>query len=282
MDFDPLEDESQIDPMEEYRVQDASGFDLNAKAGWPLWLDDNTLRFIFSVRYNSVAFTNSYLQENYRRETHQEFSSLIVDLIQQKLETMRRMPWLYENKKAKALRKLDDESSENVLELADELGIKAEDIDVISVVEDVISSLEKILTDLIKQRPGMNPAEKKEAIKFLDDQLWDTDTQLKWRGVSARMLAKMYQYEALPTTVTIILQLNDYVNAEMETGSLQGQDIRNAYIESLLSDDTIERIYNALRDKDPDEDESVTIAEAILDDSDSDDDDGIDYDAYGY
>lgn len=278
--FDPMEDESQIDPLEEYRVRDASGFELNARAGWPIWLDQNTLEFIFSVRYNSVAFTNSYLQEEYRRSTHREFSSLIIDLINQKLENMQKRPWLYKNKAPRNLRRLDPDNAENVIEIADELGIKAEDIDVVNVVEEVVDSLEGILIDLIKQRPGMNPAEKKAAIKFLDDQLWDADTQLVWRGVSANMLAKMYQYEALPTTMVIVAQLNDYIAAERSSGSLQGQDITNTYIEAMLSDDTILRIYDALKNKEPDEDETMVIANAIIDDS--DDDDGIDYDAWGY
>lgn len=263
-----IDDLVPADP-EAYRVsEDADNFDYNSAAGVDIWLDHNTLEFLFAVRYNSAAFSGSFLQEEYRRETHRDMSDLIHTLVQQKLEAMREMPWLYQNsgknRDREMIRELDDEDRDNILAIADELGIHAEEIDVISVVEEVIASLEIMLARLIRIRPGMSIGDKKAAIRFLDSQLWDEDMQLLWRGVSANMLATMYSYQNLPETLPIIMRLTDYANAEFRTGSLQGQTVETAYIEALLSDETVERVMDTLRDADPDDDPNLLIDEAIM------------------
>lgn len=261
-----IDDLAPSDP-EAYRTADDDdyGFEYNSAAGIGIWLDHDTLEFIFAVRYNSVAFSNSFLQEEYRRETHRSMSSLILTLIRQKLEVMKEMPWLYDNAATRdKIRTLDEENRDNILQIAEELGIHPENIDVITVVEDTIASLEKMLARLIRIRPGMSIGDKKAAIRFLDSQLWDDDMQLLWRGVSADMLATMYTYENLPYCLPIILRLTDYVKAEFRTGSLQGQTVSTAYIEALLSDDTVNRVIDTLNDADPDDDPNMLIDEAIM------------------
>lgn len=250
-DVDPSGDSSDDSSNVEYLSSENEFFDYDSAAGFPLWLDDDTLRFIFAIRYSSPAFTGTYLQESYRNETHRQFSSLIKDLIQQKIDAMRNMPELYSNVDPKM--KTFDPSlidKDNVLEIGHALGINAKDIDVYTVVSDVTESLQHILDKLIKERPGMNAAEKKYAMDFLDEQLWDDDAKAYWRDVSAEELAKMYSYEDLPRSMRIIHALDEYIHNEFERGSMQSMDVRTAYVGSMLSDQVIEDVREALADND--------------------------------
>lgn len=251
----------------EYVTSENAYFDYNANAGFPLWLDKDTLEFLFSIRYSSPAFTGTYLQEDYRRSTHREFSSLIKDLIQQKLEVMRAMPSIYEGvrKKNKVFAEGLIDSS-NVIEIADSLGIDASQIDVYTVVGDVAESLQKILNGLIKERPGMNSAEKNAAMLFVDGQLWDDDSKQRWRAVSAGEMADLFEYSALPRSLRIMAALDEYVQKEFQYGSMQGMDLRTAPVDDLLCDNVIEDVRAALKANDdaghPD-DEDWVIQDAI-------------------
>lgn len=251
----------------EYVTSENAYFDYNANAGFPLWLDKDTLEFLFSIRYSSPAFTGTYLQEDYRRSTHREFSSLIKDLIQQKLEAMRAMPSIYEDvrKKNKVFAEGLIDSS-NVIEIADSLGIDASQIDVYTVVGDVAESLQKILNGLLKERPGMNSAEKNAAMLFVDDQLWDDDAKQRWRAVSAGEMADLFEYSALPRSLRIMAALDEYVQKEFQSGSMQGMDLRTAPVDDLLCDNVIEDVRAALKANDdaghPD-DEDWVIQDAI-------------------
>lgn len=251
----------------EYVTSENAYFDYNANAGFPLWLDKDTLEFLFSIRYSSPAFTGTYLQEDYRRATHREFSSLIKDLIQQKLEAMRAMPSIYEDvrKKNKVFAEGLIDSS-NVLEIADSLGIDASQIDVYTVVGDVAESLQKILNGLIKERPGMNSAEKNAAMLFVDGQLWNDDAKQCWRAVSAGEMADLFEYSALPRSLRIMAALDEYVQKEFQSGSMQGMDLRTAPVDDLLCDNVIEDVRAALKANDdaghPD-DEDWVIQDAI-------------------
>jgi hypothetical protein len=256
-----IDDESKIRPV---KKADNSYFDRDADIGFPIWLDRETLEFIFSIRYNGPAFADSYLQEEYRIETHAVFSDIITDLIETKITSMKRTPWLYENKKRRPFR-MDDLSNKNIIKIADSLGIHAADIDAVSVVAEVVESLEGILTDLITRRPGMSDNEKHNAIEFLDSQLWDEEAQLLWRNVSASMLAKMYDYKQLPLTIKIISYLDRYIRAQFNEGEMQGQDLKNALFLHLLSDDIMYRIFDALEDakNDPDLPPEWVIPDAV-------------------
>lgn len=251
----------------EYVTSENDYFDYNADAGFPLWLDKDTLEFLFSIRYSSPAFTGTYLQEDYRRATHREFSSLIKDLIQQKLEAMRAMPSIYEDirKKNKVFSE-DLIDSSNVLEIADSLGVDAGQIDVCTVVGDVAESLQKILNGLIRERPGMNSAEKNAAMLFIDGQLWDDDAKQRWRAVSAGEMADLFEYSALPRSLRIMVALDEYVQKEFQFGSMQGMDLRTAPVDDLLCDNVIEDVRAALQANDdaghPD-DEDWVIQDAI-------------------
>lgn len=251
----------------EYVTSENAYFDYNANAGFPLWLDKDTLEFLFSIRYSSPAFTGTYLQEDYRRATHREFSSLIRDLIRQKLEAMRAMPSIYEDirKKNKVFSEGLIDSS-NVLEIADSLGIDASQIDVYTVVGDVAESLQKILNGLIRERPGMNSAEKNAAMLFVDGQLWDDDAKQRWRAVSAGEMADLFEYSALPRSLRIMAALDEYVQKEFQSGSMQTMDLRTAPVDDLLCDNVIEDVRAALKANDdaghPD-DEAWVIQDAI-------------------
>lgn len=257
----------------EYLSSENEFFNYDSAAGFPLWLDEDTLVFIFAIRYSSPAFTGTYLQESYRNETHRQFSSLIKDLIRQKIDSMRRMPELYSDAKPKM--KVFDESlidKDNVIEIGEALGIDAADIDVYTVVSDVTESLQHILDKLIKERPGMSPAEKRYAMEFLDEQLWDDDAKAYWRDVSAEELAKLYSYEDLPRSMRIIHALDEYIHNEFKNGSMQSIDVRNAYVGSMLSDDVIEDVREALADNDASSEpanEDWVIQDAIAGDDDS-------------
>lgn len=257
----------------EYATSENDYFNYNANAGFPLWLDKDTLEFLFSIRYSSPAFTGTYLQEDYRRATHREFSSLLKDLIRQKIEAMRAMPSIYENMQKK--NRVFDENlidSSNVLEIANSLGIDASQIDVYTVVGDVAKSLQKMLNGLIKERPGMNSAEKNSAMLFVDGQLWDDDAKQRWRAVSAGELADLFDYNSLPQSLKIMQALDEYVQREFQSGSMQAMDLKNAPVDALLCDAVIEDVREALKansESECPEDEQWVIQDAIAGSDDS-------------
>ena len=243
----------------EYATSENDYFNYNANAGFPLWLDKDTLEFLFSIRY--------------RRATHREFSSLLKDLIRQKIEAMRAMPSIYENMQKK--NRVFDENlidSSNVLEIANSLGIDASQIDVYTVVGDVAESLQKMLNGLIKERPGMNSAEKNSAMLFVDGQLWDDDAKQRWRAVSAGELADLFDYNSLPQSLKIMQALDEYVQREFQSGSMQAMDLKNAPVDALLCDAVIEDVREALKansESECPEDEQWVIQDAIAGSDDS-------------
>ena len=287
-------------------------YDLNAAAGMPIWIDEDTLEFIFSIRYNSPAFDGSLLQEDYRVMVHKSFSDLIRTLIQQKLDMMSRRPDLYKNASRddnarrpdpnadagfmdpiasidSLMNNLDDstddvtvnDASDNnnelmngyrldtidkdgIIDIATGMGIDPASIDVLTLIADVVDSLSKIVVRTIEERPGMNPAEKQTAILFMRSQLWDENAQLRWRAVSANMLAAMYSYEALPLSVKIIRALDALITEEMRGGALQASDITTTFMNEWLSDAVIQYVMHAIIEN-PDTTPELMIDEAIED-----------------
>jgi hypothetical protein len=238
-----VEEESEITPIVK---SDNSYFDIDAAIGFPIWLDRETLDFIFAIRYNSPAFANSYLQESYRIATHSVFSDIIKDLIQTKVEAMKEHPWLYEGSKRKKAFQMDDLSKDNIIHIASSIGIEAGEIDAACVVSEVVESLQNMLVGLIKRRPGMGVEDKKKAITFLDHQLWDEKSQLLWRNVSSAMMAKMFDYDELPRSIKIISYLDKFIRGQFVDGELQAQNVETATFFHLLSDDVLYRVYDEL------------------------------------
>lgn len=242
----------EVQPEEpEFVTSEKQYMDYTANAGFPLWLDPSTLVFLFSVRYSSPAFTGTFLQEDYRIATHREFSSLIKDIIMQKVSMMKRHPYLYD-KKTQTKKPLNESliGRDNVIEIASALGINAADLDVYTVVADVAESLEKMLMDFLKQRPHMSPSDKKYAIDFIDSQLWDDDSKQLWRAVSAEEMARLFEYRRIPRGVKVIQALDEYVRYSFTDGAYQAMDVENADVSGILNDDVVEAVLDALEDND--------------------------------
>lgn len=235
----------------EFVTSEKQYMDYTANAGFPLWLDPSTLVFLFSVRYSSPAFTGTFLQEDYRIATHREFSSLIKDIIMQKVSMMKRHPYLYD-KKAQTKKPLNESliGRDNVIEIASALGINAADLDVYTVVADVAESLEKMLMDFLKQHPHMSPSDKKYAIDFIDSQLWDDDSKQLWRAVSAEEMSRLFEYRRIPRGVKVIQALDEYVRYSFTDGAYQAMDVENADVSEILNDDVVEAVLDALEDND--------------------------------
>lgn len=235
----------------EFVTSEKQYMDYTANAGFPLWLDPSTLVFLFSVRYSSPAFTGTFLQEDYRIATHREFSSLIKDIIMQKVAMMKRHPYLYD-KKTQTKKPLNESliGRDNVIEIASALGINAADLDVYTVVSDVAESLEKMLMDFLKQHPHMSPSDKKYAIDFIDSQLWDDDSKQLWRAVSAEEMSKLFEYRRVPRGVKVIQALDEYVRYSFTDGAYQAMDVENADVSEILNDDVVEAVLDALEDND--------------------------------
>lgn len=242
----------EVQPEEpEFVTSEKQYMDYTANAGFPLWLDPSTLVFLFSVRYSSPAFTGTFLQEDYRIATHREFSSLIKDIIMQKVSMMKRHPHLYD-KKTQTKKPLNESliGRDNVIEIASALGINAADLDVYTVVADVAESLEKMLMDFLKQHPHMSPSDKKYAIDFIDSQLWDDDSKQLWRAVSAEEMSKLFEYRRIPRGVKVIQALDEYVRYSFTDGAYQAMDVENADVSEILNDDVVEAVLDALEDND--------------------------------
>lgn len=242
----------EVQPEEpEFVTSEKQYMDYTANAGFPLWLDPSTLVFLFSVRYSSPAFTGTFLQEDYRIATHREFSSLIKDIIMQKVSMMKRHPYLYD-KKTQTKKPLNESliGRDNVIEIASALGINAADLDVYTVVADVAESLEKMLMDFLKQHPHMSPSDKKYAIDFIDSQLWDDDSKQLWRAVSAEEMSRLFEYRRIPRGVKVIQALDEYVRYSFTDGAYQAMDVENADVSGILNDDVVEAVLDALEDND--------------------------------
>ena len=242
----------EVQPEEpEFVTSEKQYMDYTANAGFPLWLDPSTLVFLFSVRYSSPAFTGTFLQEDYRIATHREFSSLIKDIIMQKVSMMKRHPYLYD-KKTQTKKPLNESliGRDNVIEIASALGINAADLDVYTVVADVAESLEKMLIDFLKQHPHMSPSDKKYAIDFIDSQLWDDDSKQLWRAVSAEEMSRLFEYRRIPRGVKVIQALDEYVRYSFTNGAYQAMDVENADVSGILNDDVVEAVLDALEDND--------------------------------
>lgn len=240
-------------------------YDIDAAIGFPIWVDESTLEFIFSIRYNSPAFNDSILQEDYRIMTHKTFSDLIKELIVQKLKMMDKRPDLYQNSSVKASGyNLNTINTKDIIAISESIGIDPGKIDVLTLVADVVQSLEKIVVNTIRRRPGMNSGEKMRSIKFMDGQLWDEDAQLRWRAVHAKTLATMYSYENLPRSVRIIDSLDTYINNEIRSGHISG-DMSVTFMDSYLSDDVITYVLDQLECKDPGMADEMVIDNAIED-----------------
>lgn len=242
----------EVQPEEpEFVTSEKQYMDYTANAGFPLWLDPSTLVFLFSVRYSSPAFTGTFLQEDYRIATHREFSSLIKDIIMQKVAMMKRHPYLYD-KKTQTKKPLNESliGRDNVIEIASALGINAADLDVYTVVADVAESLEKMLMDFLKQHPHMSPSDKKYAIDFIDSQLWDDDSKQLWRAVSAEEMSRLFEYRRIPRGVKVIQALDEYVRYSFTDGAYQAMDVENADVSGILNDDVVEAVLDALEDND--------------------------------
>lgn len=257
------------EPEPEFVTSEKQYMDYSANSGFPLWFDESTLVFLFSVRYSSPAFTGTFLQEDYRIATHREFSSLIKDIIMQKVSMMRKHPYLYD-RRTKERKPLDERliDKDNVIEIASALGINAADLDVYTVVSDVASSLENMIGGLIRLHPHMTPADKKYAVDFMDSQLWDDDAKMLWRSVSADTMARLFEYRLIPRGMKVIQALDEYVRYEFSNGSYQDMDLQNADLSGLLNDDVVVAVLEALDDNDkaPDgerTEESWVIQDAI-------------------
>ena len=249
---DEVPQHQEVQPEEpEFVTSEKQYMDYTANAGFPLWLDPSTLVFLFSVRYSSPAFTGTFLQEDYRIATHREFSSLIKDIIMQKVSMMKRHPYLYD-KKTQTKKPLNESliGRDNVIEIASALGINAADLDVYTVVADVAESLEKMLMDFLKQHPHMSPSDKKYAIDFIDSQLWDDDSKQLWRAVSAEEMSRLFEYRRIPRGVKVIQALDEYVRYSFTDGAYQAMDVENADVSGILNDDVVEAVLDALEDND--------------------------------
>ena len=249
---DEAQQHQEVQPEEpEFVTSEKQYMDYTANAGFPLWLDPSTLVFLFSVRYSSPAFTGTFLQEDYRIATHREFSSLIKDIIMQKVSMMKRHPYLYD-KKTQTKKPLNESliGRDNVIEIASALGINAADLDVYTVVADVAESLEKMLMDFLKQHPHMSPSDKKYAIDFIDSQLWDDDSKQLWRAVSAEEMSRLFEYRRIPRGVKVIQALDEYVRYSFTDGAYQAMDVENADVSGILNDDVVEAVLDALEDND--------------------------------
>lgn len=265
----PTHDEEKEPP---FITSEEQFMDWDANAGFPIWLDTETIVFLFSIRYSSPAFTGTYLQEDYRIATHREFSSLIRDIIQQKIQAMRMNPSLYDNAGNTGTdRDIDEDliDRNNVIEIASSLGIDAASIDVYTVVADVAESLEIMLGKLIKWHPHMTPADKKYAIDFMDGQLWDDADKQLWRDVSAEEMARLFDYRMIPRGAKVIEALNEYVQDEFAHGAFQASEVASTDLSTVLNDNVVEAVLDALEDNDnaPDDErteESWIIQDAII------------------
>lgn len=236
-----------------YQDSEHAYYDYNAAAGFPIWLDKQTLTNLFSFRYDSQVFNNEYMQEEYRQAIHRQSSALIRRLIKTRIGI--------EQAKMQGAMILDDGKDDedslyderiigknNVLEIAREMGMDPEKIPVSTIMSDVTDSLLDLMSEYIRERPGMSPDEKEASIGFMTDQLYDEAAQRIWKNVTAGTLADLYSYEELPDGIIIITDMNDYALDDLEHGMHQAMDIRNVNMEEVLSDDMVRVVMDEVKE----------------------------------
>lgn len=236
-----------------YQDSEHAYYDYNAAAGFPIWLDKQTLTNLFSFRYDSQVFNNEYMQEEYRQAIHRQSSALIRRLIKTRIgieQAKMQGAMILDDKK-------DDEDSlyderligkNNVLEIAREMGMDPEKIPVSTIMSEVTDSLLDLMSEYIRERPGMSPEEKEASIGFMTDQLYDEEAQRVWKCVHTDTLADLYSYEELPEGIIIITDMNDYALDDLEHGMHQAMDIRNVNMEEVLSDDMVRVVMDAVKE----------------------------------
>lgn len=236
-----------------YQDSEHAYYDYNAAAGFPIWLDKQTLTNLFSFRYDSQVFNNEYMQEEYRQAIHRQSSALIRRLIKTRIGI--------EQAKMQGAMILDDGKDDedslyderligknNVLEIARGMGMDPEKIPVSTIMSDVTDSLLDLMSEYIRERPGMSPEEKEASIGFMTDQLYDEDSQRIWKNVKAGTLADLYSYEELPDGIIIITDMNDYALDDLKHGMHQAMDIRNVNMEEVLSDDMVRVVMDTVKE----------------------------------
>lgn len=236
-----------------YQDSEHAYYDYNAAAGFPIWLDKQTLTNLFAFRYDSQVFNNEYMQEEYRQAIHRQSSALIRRLIKTRIgieQAKMQRTMLPDDGK-------DDEDSlyderligkNNVLEIARGMGMDPEKIPVSTIMSDVTDSLLDLMSEYIRERPGMSPEEKEASIGFMTDQLYDENAQRVWKDVHADTLADLYSYEELPDGIIIITDMNDYALDDLEHGMHQAMDIRNVNMEEVLSDDMVRLVMDTVKE----------------------------------
>lgn len=236
-----------------YQDSDHDYYDYNAAAGFPVWLDRDTLTNLFAFRYDSQVFNNEYMQEEYRQDIHRQSSELIRRLIRTrvKMEKAKMQGTMIPDDGKKDGDSLYDEriiGRNNVLEIAREMGMDPERIPVSTIMSEVTDSLLDLMSEYIRERPGMSPEEKEASIGFMTDQLYDEDAQRVWKCVHADTLADLYAYEELPDGIRIISALNDYALDDLENGMHQAMDIGNVNMEEVLSDNMVHHVMDTVRE----------------------------------
>jgi len=236
-----------------YQDSDHDYYDYNAAAGFPVWLDRDTLTNLFAFRYDSQVFNNEYMQEEYRQDIHRQSSELIRRLIRTrvKMEKAKMQGTMIPDDGKKDGDSLYDEriiGRNNVLEIAREMGMDPERIPVSTIMSEVTDSLLDLMSEYIRERPGMSPEEKEASIGFMTDQLDDEDAQRVWKCVHADTLADLYAYEELPDGIRIISALNDYALDDLENGMHQAMDIGNVNMEEVLSDNMVHHVMDTVRE----------------------------------
>lgn len=237
-----------------YQDSEHAYYDYNAAAGFPIWLDRDTLTNLFAFRYDSQVFNNEYMQEEYRQAIHRQSSALIRRLIRIRIGIGQK------KQGATILDDKDDGDDEdslydermigrnNVLEIAREMGMDPEKIPVSTIMSEVTDSLLDLMSEYIRERPGMSPEEKEASIGFMTDQLYDEGAQRVWKSVHADTLADLYSYEELPDGIIIITDMNDYALDDLEHGMHQAMDIRNVNMEEVLSDNMVHYVMDTVKE----------------------------------
>lgn len=242
-----------------YQDSEHAYYDYNAAAGFPIWLDRDTLTNLFAFRYDSQVFNNEYMQEEYRQAIHRQSSALIRRLIRIRIGIGQK------KQGATILDDKDDGDDEdslydermigrnNVLDIAKEMGMDPEKIPVSTIMSEVTDSLLDLMSEYIRERPGMSPEEKEASIGFMTDQLYDEGAQRVWKSVHADTLADLYSYEELPDGIIIITDMNDYALDDLEHGMHQAMDIRNVNMEEVLSDNMVHYVMDMVKENREDE-----------------------------
>jgi hypothetical protein len=215
-------------------------------SGQPIWLNNDDLVFLFSARYNGDAFRNSYLQAEYREQTHSRFTGMVDYFIEKKLKAMAANPRMY-NDYAERL-EVTAMQSDAVMKKARLFGIDVSKIDVGMLVYDVEVSLQKMSNGIMPYHPHVSQDAAKFAISFMDRQLWNGDEQMLWRYVTAEKIAGLYVYDKIAYSIPLIRGLDKMIHYEFSKGEMRGQKPSVVYFGHLLSDDIIDECIEALEE----------------------------------